>query len=151
METLLDIAANYGIGPNALVMALVFIPAATVAFFVMSAIRVRGAVRRRAAGISADMVMAEGGGTLRSSGLKAAERLIDRTTKHYSSLDDKNLKALRARLVPAGIFDPRAVGFFFLTRGVLAVPLGALAFALAPMFGLPDNLLWALGGGARPA
>jgi tight adherence protein C len=146
METLLDIAANYGISANVLVMALVFIPAATVAFFVLSAIRVRGAVRRRAAGISADMLMAEGGGTLRSSGVKAAQRLIDRTTKHYSSLDDKNLKALRQRLVQAGIFDPRAVGFFFLARGVLAVTLGLLAFVLAPMFGLPDNFLWPLVG-----
>jgi tight adherence protein C len=147
METLLDLASTYGISANVLVMALVFIPAATVAFFVMSAIRVRGAVRRRAAGISADMLMAEGGGgTLRTSGIKAAQRLIDRTTKHYSSLDGKNMKALRQRLVQAGIFDPRAIGFFFLTRGVLAVTLGTLAFALAPMFGLPDKYLWPLVG-----
>jgi len=146
METLLDIASTYGVSPNVLVMALVFIPAATVAFFVMSAIRVRGAVRRRAAGISADLLDSEGGGTLRSSGIKAAQRLIDRTTKHYSSFDDKTMKALRQRLVQAGIFDPRAVGFFFLIRGVLAVTFGVLTFALAPMFGLSDNLLWPLIG-----
>jgi tight adherence protein C len=146
MDTLLDIASHYGISANLLVMTLVFIPAATIAFFVMQAVRVRGAVRRRAAGISADMLAGEGGHSLRSSGLKAAQRLIDRTTKHYSSLDDKNMKRLRQRLVQAGIFDPRAVGFFFLTRGVLAVALGAFASVLAPMVEVPDNLLWPLIG-----
>jgi tight adherence protein C len=147
MDTLLDLAATYGISANVLVMALVFIPAATIAFFVMSAIRVRGAVRRRAAGISADMLVADGGSaTLRTSGMKAAQRLIDRTTKHYSSFDNKGMKALRSRLVQAGIFDPRAVGFFFLTRGVLAVTLGALAFVITPMLNVSSNYLWPVVG-----
>ncbi len=147
MQTLLDITAGFGISPDVVVMMLVFIPAATIAFFVMSGIRVRGAVRRRAAGISSDMLMsADGGGSLRSSGMKAAQRLIDRTTKHYSSLDDKSMRMLRQRLVQAGIFDPRAVGFFFLLRAVLAVVLSGLAFVLAPAMGVGENLLWPLVG-----
>ncbi len=147
METLLDFASAYGISPNLVVLALVFVPTATVAFFLMSAIRVRGAVRRRAAGISSDMlVSADGGQSLRNSGIKAAQRLIDRTTKHYSSVDNKGMKMLRQRLVQAGIFDPRAVGFFFLTRGVLAVTLGALAFVVAPTVGAAPGLLWPLVG-----
>ena len=149
METLLDIISMSGDSANVVVMALVFIPAATIAFFVMAAIRVRGAVKRRAAGISTDMMMSSGGRhSLRHSSVKAAQRLIDRTTKHYSSIDDKNMKALRQRLIQAGIFDGRAVGFFFLTRAVLAVGLGAAAFVLVPLFATADGLQWPLTGGA---
>jgi tight adherence protein C len=129
-----------------LVMALIFIPAATLAFFVMRAVRVRGTVKRRAAGISSEELMSTGGGhSLRHSGMQAAQRLIERTTKHYASMDDKTLKRLRQRLVQAGIFDARAVGFFFLLRMVLAVGLGALGFALAPIIGYP-TMQWALVG-----
>lgn len=147
MGMLLDIAAEYGVRPDLMVMALVFIPAATIAYFVMAGLRVRGAVRRRAAGISADVFdSTPSGHSLRSSGLKAAQRLIDRTTKHYSSLDGKNMRVLRQRLVQAGIFDERAVGFFFLARATLAVTLGGLAFALAPLTDATASWLWPLVG-----
>jgi tight adherence protein C len=147
MDTLLDIIAANGGGASLVVMALVFIPVASVAFIVMAMVRVRGAVKRRAAGISREVLDASGGdGSLRSSGAKAAQRLIERTTKHYASMDDKNLKMLRQRLVQAGIFDPRAVGFFFLARGFLAVGLGCLAFVLVQAFSLHESLQWPLAG-----
>jgi tight adherence protein C len=146
METLLDLIPNYQASTDLVVMALIFIPTATLAFFIMRAVRVRGTVKRRAAGISGEELMSAGGShSLRHSGIKAAQRLIERTTKHYSSMDDKNLKLLRQRLVQAGIFDARAVGFFFLLRLVLAVGLGALGFALAPMIGYP-SMQWMLVG-----
>ncbi len=132
-----------------LLTVLVFVPAALLAFVVMAAMRVRGAVKRRAAGISATSYEhgGTGAGTFAQSGMKAAQRLIDRTTKHYQLLDDKNLKLLRQRLVQAAIFDPRAVGFFFLVRAVLAVVLGLLAFILAQMFALAEgSSLWAAAG-----
>jgi len=146
MDTLLDLIPGYDAGSDLVVLLLVFIPTALFAFFVMRAIRVRGTVKRRAAGISNEE-LAPGGGSnsLRHSGMQAAQRLIERTTKHYASMDDKNLKQLRQRLVQAGIFDARAVGFFFLLRGVLAVGLGALGFALAPIIGYP-TLQWPLVG-----
>jgi len=143
METLLDMIPANGAIANLVVMALVFIPTALVAFFVMRAVRVRGTVRRRAAGIKTEDLMSTGGShSLRHSGMKAAQRLLDRTTKHYSSMDDKGMKMLRQRLVQAGIFDARAVGFFFLTRGILAVVLGALAFVLVPMLTGKPGLQW---------
>jgi tight adherence protein C len=146
MDTLLDLIPHYQAGADVLVMALIFIPAATLAFFVMRAVRVRGTVKRRAAGISSEELMSAGGShSLRHSGMQAAQRLIERTTKHYASMDDKTLKRLRQRLVQAGIFDARAVGFFFLLRMVLAVGLGALGFALAPIIGYP-TMQWALVG-----
>lgn len=146
METLLDIIQSHDAGTNLVLMALVFIPTAMLAFFVMRAVRVRGTVKRRAAGISGEELMSAGGShSLRHSGMQAAQRLIEHTTRHYASMDDKSMKQLRQRLVQAGIFDARAVGFFFLLRGVLAVGLGALGFALAPIIGYP-TLQWALVG-----
>ena len=134
MDTLLDMISTNAGTTDLVVMGLVFIPTALIAFFIMRAVRIRGAVKRRAAGISVDDLMSGGGSnSLRHSGIKAAQRLIDRTTKHYSTLDNKSMKMLRQRLVQAGDFDARAVGFFFLVRGLLAVSLGGLAFVLVPM------------------
>jgi tight adherence protein C len=147
METLLDLIQGYNGSTDLVVLALVFIPTATIAFFVMRALRVRGTVKRRAAGIMAgeELVSTGGSQSLRHSGMRVAQRLVDRTTKHYSSMDDKNMKALRQRLIQAGIFDARAVGVFFLVRGVLAVGLGALAFVLAPLTGYA-SLQWPMVG-----
>ena len=146
MQTLLDMLPDDSGIANLVVMASVFIPVALIAFFVMRAMRVRGTVKRRAAGISSDELTSEGGSkSLRNSGMRAAQRLIERTTKHYSSMDNKSMKMLRQRLVQAGIFDARAVGFFFLTRGILAVGLGGVAFAVAPLMAA-SGLLWPLVG-----
>jgi tight adherence protein C len=149
MNAILDLTASFGDAANLVVMALVFVPTTALAFVAMTFIRIRGAVKRRAAGIKRVELDFSGadGQVSRSSGVRAAQRLIDRTTKHYSSLDDKNMKLLRQRLVQAGIFDSRAVGFFFLTRTVLAVVLAAAAFVLLPMLALTaDKMLWALVG-----
>ena len=147
MDTLLDLIPSYDAASDLVVLALVFIPTAMIAFFIMRALRVRGTVKRRAAGIVSgeELVSTGGSNSLRHSGMKVAQRLLDRTTKHYSSMDDKNMKALRQRLIQAGIFDARAVGFFFLLRFVLAVGLGGLGFVLAPIIGYP-TLQWPLVG-----
>jgi tight adherence protein C len=143
MQTLLDMIPTNGGMADLLVLAAVFIPTALLSFFVMRAMRVRGTVKRRAAGIRAeDLVSSGGSGSLRNSGMRAAQRLLDRTTKHYSSMDNKSMKMLRQRLVQAGIFDARAVGFFFLTRGVLAVVLGGLGFVIVPLLTVKAGLQW---------
>ncbi len=145
MDVLFDAFAD----ANLLLTVLVFGAAASLAFGVMATMRVRGAVKRRAAGLVGDVVDWPGQGprSLRQSGINAAQRLIDYTTRHYSTMDDSNMKVLRHRLVQAGIFDPRAVGFFFLTRAVLAVGLGAAVFILMPMFTASSNsLFWPIVG-----
>ncbi len=147
MDTLLDTLSDYAADTDFAVMGIIFILTATIAFFVMRAMRVRGTVKRRAAGILSgeELVSSGGSHSLRHTGIKAAQRLLDRTTKHYSSMDDKNMKMLRQRLVQAGIFDARAVGFFFLTRGILAVGLGGLGFVFVPFLGYA-SLQWPLVG-----
>ncbi len=143
MQTLLDLAADYGGHVNVVLLALVFIPTATVSFFLMRTVRAQGSVKRRASGITSDMLMSSGDGrSLRHTSVRAAQRLIDRTTKHYSAFDDKTMKMLRRRLVQAGIFDPRAVGFFFLARGILAVTMAGVAFIMVPVLTTHQGLLW---------
>src|SRR5262245_15454977 len=124
-------------GDNAVIMLgiLVFLATAVLTFGVMATLHSRGAVRRRAAGINANSGEGPGqdGASLRRSSLKAVQRVLDYTSKHYSSGDKTDAKVLRRRLIQAGIYDTRAVGFFFLARTLLAVGLAAGAFFVAPM------------------
>lgn len=135
-----------------LITALVFVAATAAAFGMMAVVRVRGAVKRRAAGIVGGGSLVESGGgrrSFRQTSIDAVQKLIDHTTKHYAALDDGNMKLLRHRLVQAGIVDPRAVGFFFLVRGVLAIGLAATAFMIMPMLSAAgDSMFWGVIGGA---
>jgi tight adherence protein C len=114
---------------------LVFLAAGTLAFTVMALIRVQGSVKRRAAGIGlltgADR--ARGSRSLRHSSLRAAQQVIEYTTKHYSDGNTDEVKVLRRRLMQAGFYETRAPAYFFITRTVLAVVLAALMFFFAPV------------------
>jgi len=141
MDALLALVAD---NTGLVLAAVVFIAAATLAFGAMAALRLHGAVRKRAAVIGHDVLDAgDRRGSLRDTSMKAVQRLIDRTTRHYSSFDESNMKVLRGRLVQAGLFDPRGVGFFFLARAVLAIGLGVALALAAPL--LPEwtgSLFW---------
>jgi tight adherence protein C len=123
-------------GSAMMLAVLVFLATATLTLGVMAAVRVRGAVKRRAAGIAvlAGHAAPEEPASLRQSSLKAAQRILDYTTKHYGNSDQGDAKVLRQRMIRAGIFDPRAVGYFFVGRVLLAVVLALAAFVLVPMF-----------------
>jgi tight adherence protein C len=114
---------------------LVFLAAAVLAFGVMATVHARGAVKRRAAGISEHSGdrPADDQRSLRYSSLKAVQRVLDYTSKHYSGAEGGDAKVLRRRLIQAGIFDPRGVAFFFVARTVLAVALALAAFIVLPM------------------
>ena len=64
---------------------------------------------------------------------RAVQRLLDYTTKHYSTNESGDAKILRRRLIQAGIFDSRAVAYFFVARTVLAVGLAFVAFVFLPV------------------
>ena len=129
-------AAIGTLGDSAAILMAVFVFLATtpLAFWAMSTMRVRGAVKRRAAGIRDEGSSGGGSRSLRHSSMRAAQRLLEYTTKHYSaSGEDDNMKVLRRRLMQAGIYDPRAVGYFFVIRTALAVALAFLVFVGMPM------------------
>jgi tight adherence protein C len=149
-DMLLDLFSD---SSGLMLAVLVFLATAIATFGVMAAVRVRGAVRRRTAGIAmaSGPAAVEEQGSLRQSGVKAAQRVLDYTTKHYGSLGAREAKVLRQRMIRAGIYDPRAVGFFFVGRIMLAVVLAIAAFAVLPMFvNFGPSMFWlaVLGGGA---
>jgi tight adherence protein C len=122
-------------GNSTMVGLLVFLAAATLAFSIMAVMRVQGSVKRRAATIGRvdDDTSAGNSRSLRHSSLKAAQRVIDYTSRHYNSGAAEETKVLRRRMIMAGIYDENAVAYFFLGRTVLAVALASLAFFFLPM------------------
>src|SRR5450631_966115 len=127
-----------------LVALLVFLATGTTAFSAMAFARVRGSVKKRATGIlDVDERRTRPTRSLRYSSLKAATRLLEYTTKHYSGSDDDGMKVLRRRLVQAGIYDPRGVAFFFIARTALAIGLAIGLFLFLPILTpLHGSLLW---------
>jgi tight adherence protein C len=136
-----------GAGNPTMVGVLVFLAAGTLAFCVMALVRVQGSVKRRAAGIGklTDDGHGDNPRSLRHSSLKAAQRVIEYTTKHYSSDNSDEMKVLRRRMIQAGIYEPRAAAYFFLCRTALALGLAALVFFVAPT-AEGSSMLWMLIG-----
>jgi len=139
-----------GDGAAAMFGLLVFLAAAMLAFALMVGIRAREAVRRRAARVSVEDDAPAGRRALRYSGIKAANKLVEYTTKHYSSADSKDVKLLRRRLVHAGIYDPHAPAYFFIARAALAIGLAVAAFFVLPVFNMDGKAsfwLFVMSGG----
>jgi tight adherence protein C len=122
----------FGDGDSMMLALLVFLAAATLAFCIMAGVQIRGSVRRRAAGLTPTVEYANTPRALRHSSFKLAQKLIEYATRHYASGDEDDTKVLRGRLIKAGIFDPRAVGYFFFARTTLAVGLGAAIYFFTP-------------------
>lgn len=135
----------FGISPSAMLSLLVFLATATLAFSIMASLRLRGAFKRRAAGIVDDAGGVAASRPVQNSGIKIAKRLIEQTASRYAIGDSKDMKVLRHRLMQAGIFDERAVGYFFLARATLAIGFGLGVFFLAPLKE-GTSLLWMLIG-----
>jgi tight adherence protein C len=136
MDGLYDLLVGvFGDSSATMLAVLVFLAVAVLAFGVMAALHTRGAVKRRAGGINTNTGEGETNEprSLRHSSLKAVQRVLDYTTKHYSTGDVVGAKVLRRRMTQAGIFDQRAVAFFFFARTMLAVALAFCVFAFLPM------------------
>jgi tight adherence protein C len=136
-------------GNSTMVTVLVFLAAGTLAFSIMAVVRVQGSVKRRAANIGRVEVDGSGGSrSLKYSSVKAATRVIEYTTKHYSSGNTEETKVLRRRMMQAGIYEPRAVAYFFLGRAVLAIAIALMVFLFVPLeHDGPAFWLWAGCGG----
>ena len=111
---------------------LIFLAAATLAFSLMVAVRVRNSVKRRKTRIVDENVRSSKR-ALRYSSRKAAQRILDYTNKHYSGRHIESARVLRKRLLQAGIFEASAVAKFFVIRAVLAVGVAAAIFFLIPI------------------
>ena len=133
--------AVFGDSATTMLSALIFLATGTLAFAVMLGVRSREAVRRRAARVNIDEdASGSGRRSLRYSGLRAAQKLVAYTTKHYSSVDSKDVKMLRQRLIQAGVYNPHGTAYFFLARGAGALGLALAAFFVLPMVGIVTTL-----------
>src|SRR5439155_17690536 len=137
MDDLYDILISVFGDVSAMMLALlVFLAAAVLAFGLMATVHARGLVKRRAGGINKNSGdnHPNNENALRQSSLKAIQRLLDYTTKHYSAGEGGGaVKVLRRRMIQAGIFDARAVAFFFVARIALAVVLAFCVFVSIPL------------------
>jgi tight adherence protein C len=133
----------FGDGDSMMLALLVFLAAATLAFCTMAGVQIRGSVRRRAAGLTPTVEYANRPRALRHSSFKLAQKLIEYATRHYASSDEDDTKVLRGRLIKAGIFDPRAMGYFFFARTTLAVGLGAAIYFFTPAL-QNSSVIWFL-------
>jgi tight adherence protein C len=145
MDALLDLISDLSDdSPVVMMSLLVFLAAATLAFGVMAMLHVRGAVKRRAAGVAADVAeRTDDTRSLRYASRKAAQKLIDYTTRHYSGGGAGDKRQLRQRLLQAGFLDPRAVAFFFIGRLGAAAALAGVGILCAPLvMSGPDGIEW---------
>ncbi len=134
---------NSALSPQIMLSLLVFLAAGTLAFAAMVGLRARELVRRRAARVAIEAEDEPGDKrSLRGSGLRAAQKLVDYAAKHYSSSDTKDVKVLRQRLTRAGIYDPRATAVFFLARIGAALVLGVVVFFVMPMLGFESKAMF---------
>jgi tight adherence protein C len=137
--------------PGLVLGFFVFMAASSLSFGVMATIRVRGSVKRRAADVALDGARrpADNPRSLRYASIKAAQKLLDYTTRNYSDANDKNMKMLRKQLLQAGFLDPRAAAYYFIARTVLAVGFAIAAFFAVPLL-LPDtkSMFWVYVGAA---
>lgn len=138
---------NDALHDNILLLELfIFLAIGILAFSTMVFARARSEVKRRATGIRfGDHQAAASSRSLRYSTLKTVTQLLENTTKHYSATDGENTKVLRRRLMQAGIYDPRAIAYFFVARTLLAVVLAAAAFVGLPLLtGKLGTMFWVM-------
>jgi tight adherence protein C len=120
---------------------MIFLAVAVLSFGMMAMIRTRGLIKRRASGIaeySGEREAAESR-SLRQSSLRAVQRILDYTTKHYTANQEGAAKVLRRRMIQAGIFDSSAVAFYFVARLLMGVLLSIATFVALPWLGLAEQ------------
>jgi tight adherence protein C len=127
--------------PATLVSALIFFAVTALSLGIMSVVKNRAELKRRAAAITVDIPgrnnEANDRRSLRCASISAAQKLLEYTGKHYASTDGASLKVLRRKMIEAGLLDPRAPAFFFIARAVFALLFAVIAMPVVPML-LPE-------------
>ncbi|MGE0339044.1 MAG: type II secretion system F family protein [Xanthobacteraceae bacterium] len=132
-----SLASIFGGNPATMLSALIFLAAAAFSLGIMSVIRNRAELKRRATAINIEIPGrvndASDKRSLRFASISAARKLIDYTSKHYAAEDGASLKVLRRKLIEAGILDPKGPAYFFIARTALAVILAVAAMPVVPL------------------
>lgn len=136
-----SLASIFGGNPATMLSALIFLAATAFSLGIMSVIRSRAELKRRATAINIEIPGRVNDAldkrSLRFASINAARKLIDYTSKHYAAEDGASLKVLRRKLIEAGILDPKGPAYFFIARTALAILLAVAAMPVVPLF-LPE-------------
>lgn len=136
-----SLASIFGGNPATTLSVLIFLAAAAFSLGIMSVIRNRAELKRRATAINIEIPGrvndASDKRSLRFASISAAQKLIDYTSKHYAAEDGASLKVLRRKLIEAGILDPKGPAYFFIARTALAILFAVAAMPVVPLF-LPE-------------
>jgi tight adherence protein C len=132
-----SLASVFGGSPATTLSALIFLAATAFSLGVMSVIRNRAELKRRATAINIEIPGRVNDAldkrSLRFASISAAQKLIEYTSKHYAAEDGASLKMLRRKLIEAGILDPKGPAYFFIARTALAVMLAVAAMPVVPL------------------
>lgn len=136
-----SLGSAFGGSPATTLSVLIFLAATAFSLGVMSVIRNRAELKRRASAITVEipgrMNDATDKRSLRFASISAAKKLVDYTSKHYAAEDGASLKVLRRKLIEAGILDAKGPAYFFIARTALAILLAVAAMPVVPLL-LPD-------------
>ncbi|HRF08706.1 MAG TPA: type II secretion system F family protein [Xanthobacteraceae bacterium] len=138
---LASLGSMVGGNPATTLSALIFLAAAAFSLGIMSVIRNRAELKRRATAINIEIPGRVNDAldkrSLRFASISAARKLIDYTSKHYAAEDGASLKVLRRKLIEAGILDAKGPAYFFIARTALAIVFAVAAMPLVPLL-LPN-------------
>jgi len=138
---LASLGSMVGGNPATTLSALIFLAAAAFSLGIMSVIRNRAELKRRATAINIEIPGRVNDAldkrSLRFASISAARKLIDYTSKHYAAEDGASLKVLRRKLIEAGILDAKGPAYFFIARTALAIVFALAAMPLVPLL-LPN-------------
>ena len=120
---------------NTMLMGLlIFLAAGTLAFSLMAAVRVRGAVKKRTRAHHGRR--GAQGKTLALAAVFEPEDRRQTHRIHHQALSvgkRREHEGAAPAAVQAGIYDPRGVAFFFIARTALAIGLAAAVFMFLPL------------------
>ena len=118
---------------NTMLMGLlIFLAAGTLAFSLMAAVRVRGAVKKRTARIMNEQDAGEHSRSLQNSSARPSSKLIDYTTKHYVGQRREHEGAAPAACPGRHLRSARR-RFLLHRADALAIGLAAAVFLFLPL------------------
>ncbi|HEY8564887.1 MAG TPA: type II secretion system F family protein [Beijerinckiaceae bacterium] len=142
---LIDAVLDFAADEPGLVLGLILLCALTFGgIAAWSALRGHRDVRRRAADSAAEGSSPE---ARRAETRRTLERLVTHLESTFAG-NAADTKVLKARLIQAGYYDPRAVGAFFAARFGGALALGVAGLAVAALLFEADDITIATGGTA---
>src|SRR3974390_2197255 len=133
--------------PTNLFAILIFLAAAAAAYCFLLLNQSRREIKRRKSRLMEDTVSAQSRQALRHDSLKMVTRLLDSAARHYSEAAEST-RILQHKFGQAGIYHPKAVALFFVSRIILTLAAVTAMFVATSVASYGGSLMWILIAGA---